>query len=179
MRIPGVKGELADDLSGRRFGLLVVDERVGTTEDSKALWRCRCDCGGESVVRGCYLRSGHTKSCGCQKGRRNGEAAATTHGMSGTPTYGTWRKMIERCTNPNARQWEWYGGRGVTVCDRWRSFENFLADMGERPEGRTLDRVDVNGNYEPGNCRWATWPEQCANKRPKRWWRRPEEGAAA
>jgi hypothetical protein len=82
-----------------------------------------------------------------------------------SPTYASWHAMITRCANPNTSGWEYYGGRGITVCDRWRDFANFLADMGPRPEGLSIDRVNVNGNYEPGNCRWATASEQVANRR--------------
>jgi hypothetical protein len=92
--------------------------------------------------------------------RTHGHAA---HGR--TPTYIAWRDMVQRCTNPSRRDWGRYGGRGITVCERWRRFENFLADMGTRPDGRTLDRIDNNGNYEPGNCRWTTWHQQYLNRR--------------
>lgn len=95
-------------------------------------------------------------------------AAKTRHGHAGmrSQTYNSWAGMLNRCTNPNATRWNYYGGRGITVCVRWRDFENFLKDMGTRPEGHTLDRIDPNGNYEPGNCRWATWHDQRVNRRP-------------
>lgn len=104
--------------------------------------------------------------------RADGKGASVVHGDgrkgARTPTYITWASMICRCTNPNARAFKWYGARGITVCDRWRSYANFLADMGPRPApGLSLDRVNNDGNYEPGNCRWATWKEQAANKRPR------------
>lgn len=94
------------------------------------------------------------------------ELLTPRHGMHNTPIYRVWEAMIQRCTNPNNARWADYGGRGITVADRWRDFVNFYADMGPRPDGLTLDRIDVNGNYEPGNCRWATYKEQRANVRP-------------
>jgi hypothetical protein len=133
-----------------------------------AFWRCVCDCGTSRDVRAHDIRSGKSRSCGCLN-REASVAANSRHGSSpragSTPEYRVWLSMIQRCTNPARRCYPSYGGRGIAVCERWRDFANFLADVGPRPAGKSLDRIDNDGHYEPGNVRWVTQREQCANKR--------------
>ncbi len=155
--------------AGDRFGRLVVTAYVGQSAS------CLCDCGAMTDVRGDHLRSGETRSCGCLRrdvGRAVG--AMTTHGHARgggcSPEYSAWCAMVQRCTVVTTAGYENYGGRGIAVCDRWReSFEAFLADMGKRTSPRhSLDRINNDGNYEPGNCRWATAQEQRRNTRQNR-----------
>lgn len=147
-------------MHGQRFGRLTV---VGYV-NNKAV-HVRCDCGNEKKVQAGALRRGATTSCGCLRAEQL-SARRLKHGMTDTPEHSTWMRMRQRCEDPNNVSFRLYGGRGIKVCDRWRkSFANFLADMGPRPAGASLYRINPNGDYAPENCRWATPTEQCNNKR--------------
>lgn len=142
----------AKDRTGQRFGKLVAVRDVG--DDGKGrLWLCRCDCGNEVVVRSNRLPSRGSCTIACAK---------TTHGGAYDGTYRSWAAMRHRCKSDEHSKW--YKNRGIRICRRWMKFENFLADMGERPDGMTLERKDGDRGYEPGNCRWETWSEQARNK---------------
>lgn len=155
------------DIAGQQFGKLTVIERDSSAYQGVATWFCHCDCGGKLSVSGASLRKGNTKSCGCLSLEKTTKRF-TKHGKAKSPEHNAWRHMRSRCYNPNGRNYKNWGGRGITVCERWlESFENFYADMGDRPTPKhSLDRINVNGNYEPSNCRWATTKEQRINQRP-------------
>ncbi len=165
-----------DDKAGRQFGDLVAQWPVGRTRQKVVVWLCVCKCGQLKLARSLALNFGTIKSCGCSctksivLGRLLG-LSERGHGRKHTPEYRSWEKMLSRCTNPHNNRFELYAGRGITVCDRWRhSFELFLADMGKRPRGTSIERIENDGNYEPGNCKWATPKEQISNRRrPNNW----------
>lgn len=157
----------SDDLTGNIFGLLQVigldSVRVSSSSSKKRqrFWKCLCMCGKEKIVPTNALKTGNTKSCGCTR-----KESRSTHKMTESPTYQSWATMIQRCTNPNVEKYREYGGRGITIQSDWlESFEAFYADMGERPNNMTLDRIDPDGNYNRDNCQWATPLWQSHNKR--------------
>lgn len=150
---------------GQRFGKLVVlrevDRRVDRGGQKRRAVVARCECGAEGEFLLFNILHGKSNSCGC--GRSN-----PRHGMRRTPTWASWIAMIQRCTDKGSSNYPRYGGAGVSVCERWRAFENFLSDMGERPVGTSIDRIDNSRGYEPGNCRWASAKEQARNQRTNR-----------
>lgn len=168
----GGRGNRFKDLAGRRFGRWLVLDRVARSGKWKLAWYCRCDCGTENWVNPQNLRLGKTKSCGCWQSEMTSKRFRT-HGKTKTPEYRIWSAMKKRCTDTKNIGYRIYGGRGIKVCESWmNSFPNFISDMGTRPSsGHSIERKNVNGNYEPSNCCWATRAEQAKNYRRTEYYR--------
>lgn len=152
------------DVTGQRFGRLVAVSSLRSSPHGNRIWRCQCDCGRTSEVLVSNLLSGHTTTCGCAYARHGHVSAGKK-----SRTYRSWQAMIERCTRGTCPEYKRYGAKGITICERWRVFVNFLSDMGERPVGTSLDRIDNDRGYEPGNCRWATRSAQDRNTKRNHW----------
>jgi len=157
----------ATDLTGRAFDRLVVVKLFCLDKNNKCVWACRCSCGKTKNILANSLVSGKTKSCGCFQ-KEQARKLSTTHGMRGHPLYTTWALMKSRCNKKNNADYGNYGERGVSVCREWKDFSVFVKDVGERPNGTSLDRIDNDGNYCPENVRWATQKQQCRNSRSNR-----------
>lgn len=154
--------------AGDKFGRLTVVSRRPNAPGQGSRWLCHCSCGNKTVVRAATLKNGRTKSCGCLRREMtivNNRSMNFKHGMCDAPIYAVWMGMVARCRNPKSQAYKYYGGRGITVCERWLKFENFHADMAPRPDGLTLDRIDNNGHYCKENCRWTDWKTQRENQR--------------
>lgn len=155
------------DLTGQRFGRLRVLSIAGKNKHSQLLWRCKCDCGEECVSLGFVMRRGEKQSCGCLQ-REAIASVNRSHGMAGTPIYAIHHAMMQRCYDKNSHAYDRYGARGINVCEKWQTFEGFYADMGDKPDGMSLERKDNDGDYCPENVVWATAKQQANNTRGNR-----------
>lgn len=159
------RGAKPIDIAGQRFGRLTVSEMTDQRMHKNVMWRCTCDCGNTVVVGARDLRTGHTRSCGCLKLEML-KTRVTRHGAAGTRLYMIWQEMLARCYRAESPSFKFYGARGISVCDEWRtSFESFAADMGDPPFGCSLERKNNDMNYSKDNCQWATHTEQMNNRR--------------
>lgn len=153
------------DLKNKVFGRLLVLKK-GETKRGRAYWICRCECGKQTSVLAYYLKTTHTQSCGCLKNLSHTLKHGFCKGQRNKPEYESWNKAKRRCFNKSDKAYLRYGGRGITMSEKWsKDFLEFYKDMGQKPNGSSLDRINNNGNYEPGNCRWATPKEQSRNRR--------------
>lgn len=163
---PTKRGNRFKDISGQRFGrLIIISVAESATKSKKLCWNCICDCGNTTIIPTGNITNGHTQSCGCLSADKDVIGKNWKHGMSDTREYHAWRAARNRCTNPEHPEYRRYGARGIFMCELWlNSFETFLSDMGRCPDGLTLDRKDNNGPYSPDNCRWVTAEAQAHNQ---------------